>query len=415
MTATPAAAWRRFTGTNAIAPWLLAAACAYHLLLWQISEPPLLFSDFYKANWTAVETLWENGLRPVFPFTEVGNWSNLPIVAWPFVPLLVLGETAAGWAFLAAGYAAVAAACAMLARAARGPADIAAPLLLLFLVNGPMVNSLREGNTTHFILLLLVIAVHLWRRRRHFWAGLVLGLCATIKLPLLLFGVYFVLRRRWRIVAGGAAAVAGMAALSIAVFGFRSHVVWFDDFVAPHLGTFLPSFNVQSIGGFLMRLATGADQLYDWSPLDPSPLQRAAQFASFAALYGSAAWLLLRAGRGPEAAEPAPREMAEFSLVLVLALVTSPISWTHYYLLLLLPLALYFGGALPLADDAPARWLMRIGGALVSLPVIMPYLPPGWAAELIARTLVSAWLFGGLILFAAFARMLWRAPPAANA
>jgi hypothetical protein len=408
MTAPLAAPWRRFTGANAA--WLLAAASVIHILLWQVSEPPALFSDFYKANWTAGETLWKAGLEPVFPFTGAGNWSNLPIIAWPFVPLLALGKTAAGWTFLAIGYAAVATACAMLVREARDRADIAVPLMLLFLVNGPLLNSLREGNTTHFILLLLVIAVHLWRRRMHFAAGLVLGVCATVKLPLLLFGVYFVLRGRWRIVAGGAMAVFAMTALSVAVFGFESHVVWYQQFVAPFLGAFMPAFNVQSVNGFLMRLTTGASLLYIWTVIDPSLLQRIAQLAVMALLYGATFWLLRRGRMEARAREPSARDLAEVSLVLVLALVTSPISWTHYYLLLLLPLSLYLAGALPNSDDAAARWMIGVGGTLVSLPVVMLHLPPGWVAEILARTLVSAWLFGGLILFAALARMLWRAP-----
>jgi hypothetical protein len=409
MTAPLAAPWRTFARANAV--WLLAAGGAIHVLLWQISEPPVLFSDFYKANWTAAETLWKSGLKPVFPFTGAGNWSNLPIVAWPFVPLLALGKTAAGWTFLALGYAAVAAVVAMLAREARGGGGIAVPLALLFLLNGPLLNSLREGNTTHFILLLLVLAVHLWRRRMHFAAGLVLGVCASIKLPLLLFGVYFVLRGRWRIVMGGLAAVAATAALSVAVFGIESHAVWYRQFVAPFLGAFMPAFNVQSVNGFLMRLTTGASLLYVWTAIDPPPIQRVLQLSAMAVLYGAAFRLLLRARVEPRSHEPSARDLAEFSLVLVLALATSPISWTHYYLLLLLPLSLYLAGALPQPGDTAARRMIGVGGTLVSLPVVMLHLPPGWAAEIVARTLVSAWLFGGLILFLALARMLRRAPP----
>jgi len=39
--------------------------------------------------------------------------------------------------------------------------------------------------------------------------GSLLGLCAVLKLPLLLFGAYFLLRRRWRVVTGGAGAILG--------------------------------------------------------------------------------------------------------------------------------------------------------------------------------------------------------------
>ena len=41
---------------------------------------------------------------------------NLPILAWLFVPLALLGEPAAGWAFLALGAVAIAAIYALLLR-----------------------------------------------------------------------------------------------------------------------------------------------------------------------------------------------------------------------------------------------------------------------------------------------------------
>ncbi len=101
--------------------------------------------------------------------------------------------------------------------------------------------------------------------------------------------------------------------------------------------------------------------------------------------------------------------------MLTLALVISPISWTHYYLLLLIPLGLYMGGKLALPDDAATRVLFWSGYALTSLPVIMPAMqmdpepPIGVWGELAARTIVSAWLFGALMMLACFARGMWLA------
>ena len=90
--------------------------------------------------------------------------------------------------------------------------------------------------------------------------------------------------------------------------------------------------------------------------------------------------------------------------MLVLAVVTSPVSWSHYYLLLLLPWALYLGGRLGLPDDAATRWLMVGGMLLSSLPVIVPPLGSGLIAAIVSRTIVSAWMFGGLLMLAALVR-----------
>src|ERR1043166_5408279 len=205
---------------------LAGAGAAIHLLLWQFSEPQEIFSDFFKAYYPAGRSVVERG--PVAPWTtDEGaalTFVNLPILAWLFTPFARLDYMDAAYRFLAIGIPVALAAYALLARMARLDARNAALLLFIVLVNGPMVNSLREGNTTHVLLLLLVVALLLWRAGFEYSAGLVLGFCAVFKLPLLLYGGYFVLRRRWRIVAGGATTIAIAAALSLWYFGLTINI-----------------------------------------------------------------------------------------------------------------------------------------------------------------------------------------------
>src|SRR5262249_40563334 len=145
--------------------------------------------------------------------TEV-TFVNMPILAYLFAPLARLDDADAGWIFLALGLTAALVSWTLLARIGRCRAGGAA-LAFVFLINGPLVNSLREGTPTHFLLLLLALALLLWRAGWDFGAGLVLGFCALFKLPLLLFGGYFLLRRRWRILAGGATMAAIVIGLSL--------------------------------------------------------------------------------------------------------------------------------------------------------------------------------------------------------
>jgi alpha-1,2-mannosyltransferase len=232
------------------------------------------------------------------------------------------------------------------------------------------------------------------------------------KLPLLLYCAYFFLRRRWRIVAGGAMSMSAVGLLSLALFGVEGHLGWYSEWVAPFLHAAMPAFNVQSIDGFLIRLTADVADLRDWEPREPLLAHRIARTCAFAVLFGAAFWTVWRgagnATRVPDSAGASARDFLEFSLVLALALITSPVSWTHYYLLLLLPWGLYLGGQLDLPDDGTTRWLMRIGFTLAALPVIMPAeFVPSWPTALLARTVVSAWLFGGLLMFAALARGAW--------
>jgi hypothetical protein len=382
------------------------AGAAVHALLWHISEPEALFSDFFKAYFFAAERVYLEGPVPTWVTGDsaVTGFVNIPGLVWLFVPLVPLGEDDASWAFLALGAAATVAAFLLLLRLGNPGPRAGAGLAFLFLANGPLVNSLREGNTTHFILLLLVAALLLWRGDRDFAAGLVLGLCAMIKLPLILIGAYFLLRGRWRVVAGGATAIAAIVVLSVATFGIAINLGWYEACIAPFTRGVIAAFNVQSIDGFLMRLVTGAHDLGNWNPLVPSIAHRVARIALVAGLFLGAIWLIRRgAPRAPVPGE-GTRGYFEFSIVLVLALVSTPVSWTHYYLLLLLPWGLYLSGRLGLPADAATRRLVWASWLLCSLPVVAPPDGPDWLDEIVARTLVSAWLFGAFALLAALAR-----------
>jgi hypothetical protein len=401
--------------------WLAAtlAGLTIHLIVWQFSEPSALFSDFYKANWPAAETLWDDGLAATWPLTEKGGFSNLPVVGWLYVPFMWVDEEWAGWVWCVLGMAALLGAYALLVRTVRLDAPRAALLAFLFLVSGPIVNSLREGQSSHVILLFLVMGLVLWRRKHDYAAGLAFGFCALIKLPLLLLGVYFVLRQRWAIVAGGATTIGVAALSSLILFGIDGNVGWFQEWVVPYLSGYIPAFNVQSVDGFLVRLTKGEEFLIHWDPpFVPTLFHRIARFSIFAALFGGSFFLIWRGRRrAPVVASTdgaSPRDLLEFSLMINLALITSPISWTHYYLWMLIPWALYLAAELPLRDDAATRVLMRAGIVMVSFPVIVwSPMEPSWYAAILSRTLVSVWLIGGCLSFAALARGLWQAEKAA--
>src|SRR4029079_17851029 len=118
----------------------LVLGCLAQLLLWSISEPAYLFSDFYKAYYPVADHLWFDGPRVPLPPSEavVVGFVNLPIVGWLFVPLLAFGEDGSSWAWLAVGAVVCVLAWHLLVR--RIAPGHGALLLLLFLLNGPLVN-----------------------------------------------------------------------------------------------------------------------------------------------------------------------------------------------------------------------------------------------------------------------------------
>ena len=395
---------------------LILLGLVIHLILWAYSEPPYLFGDFYKAYFPAAQRVWELGPRDAFQHLEVGvgGFVNMPILVWPFIPLLAFGYAGAGWAFLAIGLASVVAAWWLLVRMADPAMHMAPILAFLFLVDGPMVNSLREGNSTHIVLFLLLLALTTWRAGLYVATGLIVGLAALIKIPLLLFGLYFLLRRQWRIVAGGVGMLAAAFALSLAVHGLQVNVAWFEGNVFAYVGRVIPAFNVQSIDAFLMRLSTGPEELFDWTAREPTAAHRVARWLIFIALFGTNIWLMRRARLEPRPDTRSDnltgRDYVEYCTVLVLAIVVSPVSWSHYYLFALLPIGLYLGNRLPLPDDGITRWLIWLGFVLTALPIILVPLEPDWVLALASRTILSAWFFGGLLMLAGLMRGLYYLP-----
>jgi len=402
-----------------LAGLLVLLGLAIHLLLWRYSEPPYLFSDFYKAYYPAAQRVWELGPREAFRHLEigVGGFVNMPILVWPFVPFLAFGHAGAGWVFLLVGLACVIAAWWLLLRIGDPTPRLAPLLAFLFLVNGPMVNSLREGNSTHIVLFLLVLALAAWRARWPLATGFLLGFAALVKIPLLLFGVYFLLRGNWRVVAGGTAMIAIALLFSLAIHGLEVNRAWFEGNVLAYVGRVIPAFNVQSIDAFLMRLATDPEALFDWSAREPTAYHRFVRWLIFIAIFGSCFWLMRRAAPEPSFEGLTGRDYLEYCVVLVLAVVASPVSWSHYYLLMLLPIGLYLGNRMPLPDDNTTRWLLWSGFILTALPIILLPFEPDWVLVLASRTILSAWLFGGLLMLAALMRGLWHLParPAAPA
>ncbi|MBW4025623.1 MAG: DUF2029 domain-containing protein [Proteobacteria bacterium] len=330
---------------------------------------------------------------------------NVPIVAWVLTPFAWLGRLPADLAFAALGLTSIAATLVLLTRL--GTAVMAPCLCLMFLLNGPLWYCLLLGNSTEMVLLCLVAALTLWRRQWGYTVGLIIGVAAVIKPMLILFGLYFAFKREWRVVAGGATVIIGALLASVLVAGLDNTLYWYQHTVGDFAGKPMPAYNVQSIEAFILRLSKGPASATDWYPhMLPvwGKIIRDVVFVSLFALLGAALWLGQRRVAGEPARRPGAQESLEFCLVLTFCLVTSTVSWTHYYLLLLLPYALYFTGNLPLRDDRLTHGLVWTSLIFCSLPVHEHIFGSAALEGIFFRTLQSVWLFGGLLLFAALVR-----------
>jgi alpha-1,2-mannosyltransferase len=386
---------RRWLWCAGIGAALLAVA-----LVVRVSEPRyLLMDDYNKAYLPAGRTILD---RPTALYDDVaaeakrGNLTfvNVPIVAALYAPLALCNYPVGLIVYHAIGAAAVLAAWLGLVRLTGATGFRALALLALLATNGPLWYSVKEGNLTHFLLPVLVGVLYFIDRKRDFAAGVCLAVAGVIKLPLFLLVVYFLWRRRGRVMHGFAATLGVTALLSLALFGWDLHVRWWSECIAPFSGRPMTAYNVQSLAGFLGRCLTDGP-LSEWVTVDADARFKLVYRGLLLGIFAIAALAVLRRGTTLK------RNVlfTEYSIALCLSLIASPITWTHYYTFLLIPGALYLGKAL----EAPGRaWLVLLGGGvlLFSLPV----LPTDGRAHDWRRIYASAPFFGGLMVLAALLR-----------
>jgi hypothetical protein len=361
------------------------AAAAAGSVVWQLSDQFSPFIDFTKAYYRAGAAILAGDFDALRLLLRTAAFVNLPIVAALFAPLAFCGESDAILIFTALGFLATLAAWWLLARVLNMNARQTAWLLALFLVNGPLIYSLKLGNTTHFILVLIVLGLMTLKSGRNFLAGGVFALTAAVKPMLLLAGAYVMLTARWREVIGGATVLAGIAAASVAIFGIEMHRDWMEGAILPFVGHPMAAFNNQSLDAFLVRFDVGPEHAFNWLPLEPTATYAAWRTSLVGAILAGTVFAIgcSRISR--------PNATTEMSLVIATAVILCPVSWSHYHCMLLVPWAV-------LLTSTPSR----ASRLLLTAAIVLGSLPPtvfGWH-ENYWRTLTSAHFFAAVLTWA---------------
>ena len=366
-----------------------------------------VYNDFTLAYYPAGQAVLD-GRDALAAVLKGGGFVNLPAMAWLFAPLALLSQVNAIALFTLVGIAATVAGWSLLAEAADLDTKRAGLLFMLFAANGPIFYSIRMGNTSHVVLLILVLAMLLLRSGRQLLAGALIGLAGIIKLPLLLLPAYFALRGRWRVAFGSGAVVGSVVVLSVVLFDWQLLVQWYERCVEPFAEHPMAAYNVQSIHAALLRFNSGLDAVHLW---EPQPLSSWAATTSMVLtfLLLTAAGVAVAKGRiwakSSRLAHAGHRaDELEFLLMLVLALLLSPMSWVHYYCWLLIPAAFLLNARHHFQADRASIVMAWLGLGLASFPVVIPYFSHTEWREYFFRTAQSHFLFGAILMFGALLR-----------
>jgi alpha-1,2-mannosyltransferase len=316
--------------------WVVPILACVSLYLCSDTIPP--FDDLTNAYLPAGHAALNDSeqLRPML-LRGVRGFVNMPILAYLFAPFALLPEKAAVLLFFGIGIAMTGLAMHRIMNYFALDTGLRRIAIVLWLLSGPLMYSVKEGNTSHMILLPAILSLEWLRRGHDLRAGVCLGLCAILKLPLLLLGLTFVLLRRWRAVVGFGLAVVIPLAVSLLTYGFEVHREWYEASIAPYSARPLAAFNVHGITAWFARLSLPEDVLLNWNPQDVSPgVKRLGNIVAGAILV-MFCWVVDRARR--DAFKDDPHSATDLSLMLTMlvCMVVSPLTWNHYLSWILLP------------------------------------------------------------------------------
>lgn len=237
------------------------------------------------------------------------------------------------------------------------------PIVALLLLCNPFRAQMLQAQLNAVLVALIVGAWVAERNGRPYLAGALLGLATAVKIfPAFLF-VYFLVRREWKAVAAGCICLLVVTLLTAAVVGWETYP-YYVRHVLPRIEPYQSSWENLSLIGLWRKLFDPATDLERVEPLWRSPLVFRL-LAGFSVLGVLAVLVWRTAGANSRLG----RDLA-FGLTVIGMLLVSPMTWTHYFLLLLLPLALLWVH-LPPSGGVRAVFLLILAGLWLD-PLLLP-------------------------------------------
>jgi hypothetical protein len=231
----------------------------------------------------------------------------------------------------------------------------------LALACGPLNAQIYQGQLNLVLLALLVGSWAADRSRRPVLAGMLLAGATVIKLFPGFLLLYFILQRRWRVLLACLGSMAALTVMTMSVFGMHAY----RDYLSAGLTT---PWEWRSAWGNLSLLGFW-NKLFDPAPRvgarvgigGVAPIVRSAWLAGLGTVVSDLTLVSVLGWTVLKAESRSQRDIA-FALCVPVVLLLSPILWSHYLVLLLLPIVLLWR---TLPRSGVARWDLWI--AVVAL------------------------------------------------
>lgn len=376
-------------------------------------------SSYYTAGWMVRSGLADSlydvapgdsilGDAEAGPWRDAGNQLGIgrqhyyiypPLFALLVSPLSILTFDAARNVWLAGDLALLALGVFWYARSrARGmtplvPLEMALIAVTIGLEFLPLIWALSIGQTSILLLASLLLARLLLSRGSEMTAGILVGIAAAIKLTPALVAVWLLFRGYRRAAFAAGVAFAASTILAAVVAGPAATAAFFMR-IAPMMSGGTPYFLNQSLGGFFTRLLEAGDVRQ--VAISTALLPRLAAGVTGLAMLAFTARVFLKARQASGVRRPTGLWFdLEFSAILLLTLILSPISWSHHFVFALVPIWTIV--AVLSRSDRPALLSSSIVGLAFLLIARKPHFElftEGWA-----RLGLSAALYGAVALW----------------
>jgi hypothetical protein len=284
-----------------------------------------------------------------FELDKINHATDPPTFVMCFVPLTLLAPRPGFYVWTAINALAFLISLVLLFRWTPGLGrDGALAVAALTILFPPVIDHLVWGQNKMLVLLMFVLMLRWIERGRDGAAGLMLAFATLLRaFPLLLVG-YFILRRRWRVVAYTIAglAVGGLITLALAGVGTTLSFV-----LAP---TYLTEQWREALPGNIAMGPTVARMFWYFFGLHLGPTLQWARKATVVAVELALLGFTLKATLSkPRDDDPDGRL---FLLWIMTAILTAPTSWFYYLVLLAMPIVRLSAAAASNRTSVRALW-----------------------------------------------------------
>jgi hypothetical protein len=359
----------------------VALVASYYLFENKLTQPWMRWSWWVVSVSIVIVVGWHVGINHGWPdfgdgyyyagrkiihnpnkIYDSGMYVNFPLFAYLFAPLGAMPKESAGRIFFVINEISILLLAYWLVKFGRVKGWARWLILFLLALNGPLDYSIWLGNSTNLIVLIMILALWNLQHGKQWLAGILLGVNGLIKIPLIMPAGYFFVRRQWKVVGGGVLIVAIVFALSVILIPASLNWSWLNEHILVVRGTALATYNNQTVAGVLARELIPDSSVDRWITTVPTPLFNFASWLTTILIYLPVAFILFVRWKHPPGA---PEQILDFFIILLCSLLTSPISWTHYYVFLLVAAVFYFDKA----NYMPQKHLLNflVGSALLLL------------------------------------------------